>query len=430
MPRRRVPPPPALAVTLLVAAAPLHAQGGFLDRVTRRAEERVTRNIERKVDEAVDCAMGDRRCAEAARKAGKQVRIDSSGARTAGAEAGSAGGGTGGGRSAVGAGALVNFDYVPGDRPLFVEDFTRDRVGNFPRRLEFREGAFEVVDWNGQRLLRATEKSRLTVPLPEALPQRFTVEIDVVPAGKGYHQVYVGLGDVSDWDVWHPDPRAKSTVLVLERDITRTKRPMLTAAGGGVRAQAVTRADYAPGADMQQLRLLVDGRYLKAYVGGERLINLPNATIARGRAIHLAMYATADAPAHVAGIRVMAGGRVLYDALEASGRVATQGILFATGSDEIRIESTPTLDEIGAMLRDHPALRLLIEGHTDNVGSGRDNQALSERRAAAVKAALVSRYGIDASRLETQGFGASKPAGSNESAEGRQQNRRVELVKR
>lgn len=82
------------------------------------------------------------------------------------------------------------------------------------------------------------------------------------------------------------------------------------------------------------------------------------------------------------------------------------------------------------MLKAHPDLKLLIEGHTDNTGSAEINQSLSEKRAEAVKAYLVSTFGIDASRLEAKGFGASKPVASNDTPEGRQQNRRVELVRR
>ena len=116
-------------------------------------------------------------------------------------------------------------------------------------------------------------------------------------------------------------------------------------------------------------------------------------------------------------------------ALATSGRVATHGILFATGSATIAPESTPTLKEIGEMLKAHPELKLVIEGHTDNVGNAAANQTLSEQRAAAVKQYLVSTYGIPAARLQAKGYGASKPVASNDTPEGRQQNRRVELVK-
>jgi outer membrane protein OmpA-like peptidoglycan-associated protein len=86
--------------------------------------------------------------------------------------------------------------------------------------------------------------------------------------------------------------------------------------------------------------------------------------------------------------------------------------------------------EIAQMLKDHAELAILIEGHTDNVGNAAANQTLSEKRAAAVRQVLVDKYGIAAARITTAGFGATKPAAPNTTAEGRQQNRRVELVKK
>ncbi len=74
----------------------------------------------------------------------------------------------------------VNYDFIPGDRVLFYTDYAEDKVGNFPERLEFKEGNMEVAELGGRRLLRATSASTLVIPLPEVLPQRFTVEIDVI----------------------------------------------------------------------------------------------------------------------------------------------------------------------------------------------------------------------------------------------------------
>jgi outer membrane protein OmpA-like peptidoglycan-associated protein len=109
--------------------------------------------------------------------------------------------------------------------------------------------------------------------------------------------------------------------------------------------------------------------------------------------------------------------------------VATQGIYFDTGSDGIRQESAPTLTEIGTMLKEHADLKLTIEGHTDNVGAAESNQVLSEKRAAAVRKYLIDNYQIDGARLQATGLGQTKPVGANDTAEGRQENRRVELVK-
>jgi outer membrane protein OmpA-like peptidoglycan-associated protein len=87
------------------------------------------------------------------------------------------------------------------------------------------------------------------------------------------------------------------------------------------------------------------------------------------------------------------------------------------------------LKQIGEMLAQHPEMRVAIEGHTDNVGVAAANQALSEKRAAAVKAHLAAKYGVDAARLQSRGFGAAKPVSPNDDEGGRQKNRRVELVK-
>ena len=116
----------------------------------------------------------------------------------------------------------------------------------------------------------------------------------------------------------------------------------------------------------------------------------------------------APRPRCVGPIRVAAGGKKLYDALAEKGRVATQGIYFDTGSDAIRQESAPTLKEIGTMLKDHADLKLTIEGHTDNVGKAESNQALSEKRAAAVRQYLIDNYQIDARPAGGEGAGSDQ----------------------
>ncbi|MBI3550899.1 MAG: OmpA family protein [Elusimicrobia bacterium] len=114
-------------------------------------------------------------------------------------------------------------------------------------------------------------------------------------------------------------------------------------------------------------------------------------------------------------------------ALKASGRVALHGILFDTGKSAIKPESLKLVDEVRAMLEADESLKLLIEGHTDNVGEAKANLALSKRRSAAVKAALVA-SGVDEARLSAEGFGDGKPVADNKAEEGRAKNRRVELV--
>jgi outer membrane protein OmpA-like peptidoglycan-associated protein len=111
-----------------------------------------------------------------------------------------------------------------------------------------------------------------------------------------------------------------------------------------------------------------------------------------------------------------------------SGKITLHGILFDTAKSEIKPESNPVLDEVATMMKKSAALKFRIEGHTDNVGAKASNLTLSKGRAASVKTALVAR-GVDAARLTSDGMGDTKPVADNATEDGRQQNRRVELIK-
>lgn len=114
--------------------------------------------------------------------------------------------------------------------------------------------------------------------------------------------------------------------------------------------------------------------------------------------------------------------------LEEGGRARVYSLLFDFGSDKLRPESQAVLDEIGEVLGRHPEWKLLIEGHTDAVGSDASNLDLSKRRAAAAVKGLGER-GVAAERLRSDGFGEERPVADNASPTGRAQNRRVELVR-
>jgi outer membrane protein OmpA-like peptidoglycan-associated protein len=115
--------------------------------------------------------------------------------------------------------------------------------------------------------------------------------------------------------------------------------------------------------------------------------------------------------------------------LQDDSRIALHGIYFDFGKDTIRPESEPVLRDIATALAHHPDWKIAIEGHTDNIGGDTLNMDLSQRRAAAVKQALIERYRVPAAHLSTTGRGATRPTDSNETASGRARNRRVELVR-
>jgi len=119
----------------------------------------------------------------------------------------------------------------------------------------------------------------------------------------------------------------------------------------------------------------------------------------------------------------------MREQLDEMGRIVTHGILFDVNSAKIKGESYKTLQEIGELLQGIPELRLSIEGHTDSDGPDESNMTLSQNRADSVRDCLISAFNINADRLEAKGWGESKPLDTNETAEGKANNRRVELVK-
>jgi outer membrane protein OmpA-like peptidoglycan-associated protein len=317
-----------------------------------------------------------------------------------------------------------NYDFVPGSKVLFFTDFSDDRTGNFARRLKFVSGSMDVVERDGVKMLRSVARSTFLIPVGGPLPERFTLEFDIIaPNLTGYDLLAfeggatLDRGNESVEINWHPS----GTLMI----------------GAG---QNASNSSVAIPEAMQPLivdqiahvRVLMDGAYFKMYTNERRLYNIPELSFKRDSVIRVFVKGTEEPgqAVYITGIRLAESEMdVLYDALEANGRWATQGILFETGKSDLKPESRPVLKEIAATLKDHADLKILIEGHTDNVGQAPSNLALSEARARAVKAALVTDFAIEESRITTQGLGDTKPAVPNATPEGRAQNRRVEIVK-
>jgi outer membrane protein OmpA-like peptidoglycan-associated protein len=320
-----------------------------------------------------------------------------------------------------GSGAWANYDFVPGDQVLFYDDFSGDNVGDFPRRWDLTAGNWEVVEWQDGRYLRATANGAVSIELPETLPERFTVEFQAsIQHGNAYVRVSTG-------PAYHGPggQRFKGTVPSLEYTQAGVR-----ALGNQGPTATTARRENARRDTMVTFRIMADGDHMKVYMDDHRVANVPNAVFPRTTRLFLSVSSANEAsPILIGPMRIAGGGLDLYDRLARDGRVATQGIFFGVDSDVLRPESTPTLKAIGEMMATHADLRLVIEGHTDADGDEAYNLGLSRRRAAAVKAYLVEAHGVSADRLATEGFGESRPVADNTTPEGKQQNRRVELVR-
>jgi outer membrane protein OmpA-like peptidoglycan-associated protein len=118
----------------------------------------------------------------------------------------------------------------------------------------------------------------------------------------------------------------------------------------------------------------------------------------------------------------------LKSALDKDGKVILYGILFDLDKASLKQESVKQLSNMVALLLKYPTLKIEIQGHTDNQGKDDYNMKLSKNRAETVSSYLQL-FGVDKNRLVSKGFGESKPIASNDTEEGRAQNRRVELIK-
>ncbi len=118
----------------------------------------------------------------------------------------------------------------------------------------------------------------------------------------------------------------------------------------------------------------------------------------------------------------------MFDALTRDGSLAIYGILFDTNRADLRPDSGEVIDTVAEVLKANPDLRIEIQGHTDSTGAAERNRQLSLERAQSVAAAL-GLYGVETNRLVPRGFGPDQPVADNADEQGRQQNRRVELVR-
>ncbi len=330
--------------------------------------------------------------------------------------------------------AYTKFDFVPGDKMIFFDDFSDTDVGEFPRKWTLEgpkqgnSNTVDVVEYQGKRFLRSVPGQKGQPPATQYLrleqkgdlPEKFTIEfdaaLDTIKKGSSYYIVYRPLFvspdkkvDVFKWNA------ANSLQLSGKENSSANTRTLVDLNDGKVHHVAIS----------------VNGTFVKAYIDNQRVINDPDGLKRPIRQIGLQMLTHNNMRSEkvlFTNFRLAQGGKDIKSALDTDGKIITHGILFDTGKATLKAESLPTLKMILGLLNDDPGLNFSIEGHTDNQGNKGINQPLSEERAAAVKSWLEGK-GIDASRLKTAGFGDTKPIESNKTPEGRANNRRVEFVK-
>jgi len=313
--------------------------------------------------------------------------------------------------------AYQNYDFMPGDKILFEDDFAGDTDGEFAAHWQLQSGQGAVNKMNGQPVLAMTDGNYYKVAprmkTKKYLPDAFTLEFDYFPHASGDSDnvlVYLSKDD-DDNRLLHIGPDVSTEG--LEHDLNAS----------------------LPG-DSQLYRgkwhhiaLAYKAGQLKIYVDQTRALVVPSFDNFKPENLVIAGSASSDAPAVLTNIRLAAGGASnLVNQLTTDGKIVTHGILFDVNKSIVKPASMGTINEIVKLLKSNAAVKLEVGGHTDSDGDTAKNQALSQARADAVRKVVVDQ-GIDAGRLTAKGYGSTKPIDKNDTPEGNANNRRVEFTK-
>lgn len=312
---------------------------------------------------------------------------------------------------------FTKYDFIPGSKVLFYDDMSDEEEGEFPYRWNLDRGVFEVVRLGKEFWIMCSDGGFIGPKIADSpLPDKYTVELEIYDGGPELqgHYYYIHWVDSEGKSIGKLtlERHQQTRLRILTKDIASKTLPEKLSKG------------------VHTMRIMATKRSIKCYIDQERVANLPKVEGFNpvGFRIEADPYSRPDNPMLFRGFRFAEGGKSMRQQLEDDGKIVTHGILFNPGSHTIKGESFKTLKEIGRLLEDDPDLRLSIEGHTDSDGSDDNNQSLSQSRSEAVRNYLVSTYSIDSARLEAKGWGEAKPIGANDTAEGKANNRRVELI--
>jgi outer membrane protein OmpA-like peptidoglycan-associated protein len=342
------------------------------------------------------------------------------------------------------------FDFIPGDKILAYDDFSKDAIGDFPATWNTNSSGEVVTSSSRQgHWLMLTKPGKYIPEYIKSLPDNFTFEYDIT-CNENYNDYSPALsvsfltgpnGSKDLLDNWYMADGKRDGVKFSVQPTGGANTGYAFAenfedANSVMRNQVpITQFNNKEGKGDRHVHVSIwrQKQRIRVYLNEDKIYDLPRAFPVNKPYSTLLFEILGDFKNQdrylLSNIKFAVGAPDTRNKLITEGKFVTSGILFDVNSDKIKPESYGILKDIANVLTENSSVKVKIVGHTDSDGSDADNITLSKRRAESVKNSLVKDFGIDESRLETDGKGESQPIDSNATSQGKANNRRVEFLK-
>lgn len=326
------------------------------------------------------------------------------------------------------------YDFVPGDKILFYEDFSQDAPGDFPE-LWTSNGSGEVKTVNiapGKWFHMNGEDAVYCYSRTVSFPDNFIVEFDIIPDSEYQYGIRYTLyeEDPDDPKEINDDlyPGKSGLHIQVAKDGWQTKGYTNSPEGDWIEGQSARNPVTTE--QINHVIIWIQKRRVRIYHQGAKTLDVPTNIYAHTK-FNRFLFSGWDSNSWpmVTNLKITTAAPDTRSKLITEGRLTTYGITFDVNKATIKPESYGTLNEIGNVLKENPSVSVKIVGHSDSDGDDAFNLDLSMRRSESVKNELVSRFGIEVQRLHTEGAGENRPVAPNDTPANKAMNRRVEFIR-